>query len=182
MLILASSSPRRKELLSMAGIKYVCIPSDADETVPEGIDISKVSEYLAQVKAEAVLKRHPSDTVIGADTTVAVDGTLLGKPKDENDAFRMIRLLSGRTHTVYTGVSVMSASCSHSFTSATDVEFYDLPDSEILEYIRTGEPMDKAGAYGIQGYGSVLVKKISGDFFTVMGLPIAETIRVLRSL
>lgn len=182
MIILASNSPRRRELLTMAGIEYTCIPSDAEEIIPEGLPVQKVPEHLSRLKAEAVFASHPEDTVIGSDTIVFIDGMILGKPADKDGAFEMLRRLSGRTHTVYTGVTIMSPRGTDSFTSATDVEFFPLTDDEIRDYIATGEPMDKAGAYGIQGYGCVLVKKIDGDYFTVMGLPIAETVRRLRAL
>ena len=180
MIILASSSPRRQELLTMAGIDYTCIPSDAAEIVPDDIPAASVPEYLAVLKAEAVFQNHPEDIVIGSDTIVVIDDTILGKPKNKEDAFSMLRMLSGRTHTVYTGVAILSPKGRDSFTSSTEVTFYDLTDTEIREYIETGEPMDKAGSYGIQGFGSVLVKEIHGDYFTVMGLPVAETIRRIR--
>lgn len=180
MIILASSSPRRKELLSMVGINYVCIPSQAEEIIPEGLPNESVSEYLSGVKAAEVFKAHPDDTVIGSDTTVMIDGEILGKPADREEAFLMLRKLSGKLHTVYTGVTILSPQCSESFTSKTEVEFFELSDEEILNYIDTGEPMDKAGAYGIQGKGAVLVKRIHGDYFTVMGLPVAETVRRLK--
>lgn len=182
MLILASSSPRRKEILQMAGLDYICIPSDAEEIIPDGFPVDRISEYLSGLKAESVFRSHPEDTVIGADTVVIIDGTVLGKPKSKEDAFSMLKKLSGRVHTVTTGVTIFSGHQRESFTSSTEVEFYKLTDQEIRSYIETGEPMDKAGAYGIQGYGSVLVKKITGDYFTVMGLPIGETVRSLAKV
>ena len=182
MIILASASPRRRELLTMAGITYQCIPADIKEIVPEGTPVEKISEVLSVQKAEAVYVTHPEDIVIGSDTIVVIDGTVLGKPKNEADAFAMLKLLSGRVHTVYTGVTILSKNGRSSFTSHTEVEFYPLTDEEIRAYIRTGEPMDKAGSYGIQGYGCVLVKRINGDYFTVMGLPVAETVRLLRNM
>ena len=181
MIILASASPRRKELLTMAGIEYTCIPSDAEENVPEGLDACAVPEYLSGVKAKAVFHQHPNDTVIGSDTIVYIDGKILGKPANKDEAFQMLKMLSGRTHTVYTGVTILSPGKEDRFTSSTAVEFYELSDEEILQYIDSGEPMDKAGSYGIQGLGAVLVKKITGDYFTVMGLPIAETVRRLKN-
>ena len=182
MIILASTSPRRKELLSMAGIEYTCIPSDAEEIIPDDLPADKVPEHLSFIKADAVFRSHPEDTVIGADTIVYVDGEILGKPKDKDDAFFMLKKLSGRTHTVFTGVTVISPAGRKSFTSSTEVEFYNLSDDEIQRYIETGEPMDKAGAYGIQGYGSILVKRICGDYFTVMGLPVAEVARAIAKV
>ena len=181
MIILASASPRRRELLTMAGIEYTCIPSDAEENVPDGMPAEEVPGHLSRLKAEAVFFKHPEDTVIGSDTIVYIDGMILGKPKDRNEAFEMLRRLSGREHTVFTGVTLLSPGRSETFTSATKVKFYDLTDEEIRSYIATGEPMDKAGAYGIQGYGCILVEKICGDYFTVMGLPIAEVVRRLKA-
>lgn len=182
MIILASASPRRRELLTMAGVEYQCIPADIEETVPQGTPTEKITEVLSMQKAGAVFAQHPEDTVIGSDTVVVIDGKVLGKPKSEEEAFTMLKQLSGRVHTVYTGVTLCSPKGSCSFTSHTEVEFYPLKDEEIRDYIRTGEPMDKAGSYGIQGYGCVLVKRINGDYFTVMGLPIAETVRALRDI
>ncbi|MDO5445475.1 MAG: Maf family protein, partial [Eubacteriales bacterium] len=157
MIILASASPRRKELLTMAGIEYTCIPSDAEEIVPEDLTASAVPEYLSGIKAGSVFSQHPDDIVIGSDTIVYIDGKILGKPAGKDEAFQMLKMLSGRTHTVYTGVTILSPGKEDRFTSATEVEFYELSDEEILTYIDTGEPMDKAGSYGIQGYGAVLV-------------------------
>lgn len=182
MLILASKSPRRRELLDLAGLEYICIPSDADENVPEDLVPAQVPEYLAVKKADAVLAAHPEDMVLGSDTLVVCDGQIMGKPENEQDAFRMLRQLSGKAHQVYTGVAILSAGKRDSFTTVTDVEFYPLTDEEIWAYIHTGEPMDKAGAYGIQGKGSLLVKGIRGDYFTVVGLPVAEVARHLAAM
>ena len=182
MIILASASPRRREILNIAGIQHTCIPSDAPEIVPVGLPACQIPEYLSEIKAAAVYCQYPEETVIGADTIVSVDGDVLGKPRTPEEAFSMLRRLSGRVHTVYTGVTIFSPCRKISFTSATEVEFYDLSDNEIHRYINTGEPMDKAGGYGIQGAGCVLVKRINGDYFTVMGLPIAETVRHLKSI
>jgi len=180
MIILASASPRRKELLTRVGFDFQCIPSDAEEVIPEGTPVDRVTEHLSFRKAESVFATHREDIVIGSDTIVVIDGEILGKPKTPEEAFFMLKKLSGRIHTVYTGVTILSPKGRSSFTSATEVEFYPLSDKEILDYIATGEPMDKAGSYGIQDYGSVLVKRINGDYFTVMGLPIAETTRRIR--
>ncbi|MBQ7246475.1 MAG: septum formation protein Maf [Lachnospiraceae bacterium] len=182
MIILASQSPRRRELLTLAGIEYECIPSGVEEKVPAGLDLTKVPEFLSALKASDVASSHPGDIVIGADTLVEFDGKALGKPRDPADAARMLRELSGRCHKVFTGVTIVSPLGTESFTSVTEVEFYELTDREIEDYIATGEPMDKAGAYGIQGYGSVLVRRIDGDYFTVMGLPLAETVRRIRGI
>lgn len=180
MLILASASPRRRELLTMAGLEFECIPSHVEEFVPEGTPADRIPVILSAQKAADVFSTHPGDLILGSDTIVAVDGQVLGKPKDAADAARMLRLLSGRTHTVYTAVTLMDMGKAESFCSAAQVTFYELTDQEIEDYVSTGEPMDKAGAYGIQGRGAVLVRHIEGDFFTIVGLPLAETVRRIR--
>ena len=180
-IILASASPRRKELLTLAGFEYEVIVSQCEEILPDGITPDKAVEELASQKAEDVFNRNPDCMIIAADTVVALGNTILGKPKDEDDAFNMLSSLSGKTHTVYTGVCIKSKDKTDIFHVATDVEFYPLSDKEIKDYIATGEPMDKAGAYGIQGKGFVLVKGIHGDYFNVVGLPLAETVRHINS-
>ena len=183
MLILASASPRRDELLTMAGLAHECIPSHVEEEVPEGTRPQDIPVLLSAQKAADVFSAHPDDLVLGADTIVAVDGEVLGKPKTKEEAAAMLRLLSGKTHTVYTGVTLMDAAGSESFCSGSRVTFYDLTEEEILRYVNSGEPMDKAGAYGIQGSGCILVRHIEGDYFTIMGLPVAEVYhRVKRRL
>ena len=179
MLILASQSPRRKELLELAGLTFTCLPSRGEEIVPEGMPAAEEPEYLAGKKAEEIFAAHPEDVVIGSDTLVLLDGKPLGKPHSEEEAFAMLRALSGREHEVCTGVAILSPQGRESFTSVTKVEFYPLSDEEIRAYIRTGEPMDKAGAYGIQGKGSLLIRRIDGDYYTVVGLPLAEVVRRL---
>ena len=179
-IILASASPRRKELLTLAGIEYDVIVSQCDETLPDGITPDKAVEELAKQKAEDVFSRNSDAMVIAADTVVALGNTILGKPKDEEDAFNMLSSLSGRRHTVFTGVCIRTKDKTDIFHVATEVEFYDLTEKEIRDYIATKEPMDKAGAYGIQGKGFVLVKGIHGDYFNVVGLPLAETVRHLN--
>ena len=178
-LILASASPRRREILKNAGFEFEVKTSEADETLPDGISPEDAVELLAKLKNEAV--RAESDTtVISADTIVVCDGKILGKPKDEADAFDMLRTLSGREHFVYTGVCLRKGEKKTVFFEKTAVYFYELCDSEISAYITTGEPMDKAGAYGIQGNGAVLVKKIDGDYLNVVGLPLARLVRELK--
>lgn len=179
MLILASQSPRRKEILSMLGYEFVTRPADADETIPAGTHPADAVKMLAERKALAV-DAAAEDVVIGSDTVVALDGLILGKPVDASDARAMLHRLSGATHTVYTGVCIKQSARIQTFCSASQVTFYELTDREIDEYIATGEPMDKAGAYGIQGKGLVLIRRLSGDFYAVMGLPAAETARALR--
>ncbi|MBQ7875605.1 MAG: septum formation inhibitor Maf [Oscillospiraceae bacterium] len=179
MYILASGSPRRKELLSLIIPEYEVLVSGCEEFVPEGTSAEKVPAILAEQKALAVAKLRPDDTVIGSDTVVVLNGEIFGKPKDEAHAHAMLKALSGKKHFVYTGVAVAENGKVRSFVQKTEVEFYELSDETIDKYISTGEPMDKAGAYGIQGKGSVLVKGIVGDYFNVMGLPVAETARFL---
>ena len=177
--IVASASPRRKELLQNAGYDFEIIPSDADETLESGTSAAEAVEILSRIKAEAVYENNKDCVVLGCDTVVALDGVIFGKPKDKDEAFKMLESLSGKTHTVYTGVCVTDGERTRSFVSKTEVEFYELSAETIRSYIETLEPMDKAGAYGIQGYGSVLVKGIRGDYFAVMGLPVNESARIL---
>ncbi len=178
-IILASGSPRRKELLKIIFSDFEVKPSGADETLPENISPDRASEFLAVKKAEFI-KRNSDDIVIGCDTTVVINNRILGKPKDSNDCKQMLEELSGTVHYVYTGVSVISDSFKLSFTEKTEVEFYCLSDEEINNYIQTGEPFDKAGGYGIQGKGSLLVKSIKGDYFNVVGLPLSRLNRKLK--
>ncbi len=181
MLILASASPRRSEILTRAGFQFIVRPTDADESVPDGLSPKQTAERLSLLKARAALiSASDGDVIVAADTIVTIGGAVLGKPKDKEQAYAMLQTLSGKTHTVYTGVTVIDNGDTTTFSVATDVVFYDLSDKEIKDYIATGEPFDKAGAYGIQGYGSLLVKEIRGDFYNVMGLPIAALSRVLR--
>lgn len=177
--IVASASPRRRELLSMLGFDFDMIPSEADENLPQGILPDAAVSELAQRKAMCVQKAHTDAVVLGCDTVVALDKKILGKPHDEREAFEMLRMLSGKTHCVYTGVCITDSEKTENFCECAEVEFYELSDETIRSYIATGEPMDKAGSYGIQGLGSVLVKRINGDYFTIVGLPIAKTARIL---
>lgn len=176
-IILASASPRRKELMELAGYDFEVICADIVEVVPEEAMPQEVVMSLALQKAQAVAAEHKEAVVIGSDTVVALDGKILGKPHSEQEACEMLRSLSGRTHKVFTGVAIVCGGKVKNFFDETDVEFYSLSDDEIKKYVATGEPTDKAGAYGIQGKGSVLVKRINGDFFSVMGLPIAKLYR-----
>ncbi|MEQ2439863.1 Maf family protein [Solibaculum intestinale] len=181
-LILASASPRRRELLERAGLSFACIPARGEEIIQKGTRPEQAALTLAQQKALEVAKARPLDTVIGADTIVVLDGMIMGKPRDEADAVRMLTLLSGREHLVLTGVCVVNKGHAHSFVQQTKVKFYPLAPAKIRAYVRTGEPMDKAGAYGIQEKGMALVEGIEGDFFNVMGLPIARLLRLLEEL
>lgn len=172
--ILASASPRRRELLGYVVKEFDVLPSDVDENIPEIVNPENSAEYLAIKKAKAVSSEHMQDIVIGCDTVVILDGEVFGKPVDKTDARIMLEKLSGRIHKVITGVCICRGNEMKSFSTVTEVEFYHLSEDEIKEYIATGEPMDKAGAYGIQGYGSLLVKEICGDFFNVVGLPVSR--------
>jgi len=178
-LILASASPRRKELLKNAGYEYEVCPADIDETMPEGVEPETACEILSRKKAQAVLEENPDAVVLGSDTIVVLGNTILGKPEDKEAARAMLRALSGRVHQVYTGLCVCSKDRTLSLVSRADVRFYPLSDELIDAYIATNEPMDKAGAYGIQGVGSMLVKSIEGDYFTIVGLPVAKAARML---
>ncbi len=182
MIILASASPRRQELLSLICTDFIIEPSDVDETVNSDIELEKIPEHLAFRKAEHIHKNnHYNDTVIGCDTGVFLDGKMLGKPESKEDAFNMLKMLSGKSHKVITGCAIFHEDKVVSFSQTTLVEFLELSDEEILAYIETNEPMDKAGAYGIQGKGSLLVKEIKGDYFNVVGLPVSLLNRKLKA-
>ena len=183
MIILASASPRRQDLLNLICDEFEILPADIDETITDDIDLLKTPEYLAVKKAGHIHENgHFDDVVIGCDTGVFTDNIMLGKPKDERDAFEMLSMLSGKAHKVVTGCAVFYKDKMISFSQVTEVEFYKLSDDEIKKYISTGEPMDKAGAYGIQGKGTVLVKGIKGDYFNVVGLPVALLNKKLKEL
>ncbi len=180
MIILASSSPRRRELLTTAGIEFEIAVSDVEEVLNPALPPAQAAIDVACQKAREVAKQYPRDCVVGADTIVLLDGAILGKPKDKAQAAEMLGQLSGKTHTVYTGVCVIKDGKENCFAEATQVEFYELTADEIDAYVTSGEPMDKAGAYGIQGLGCLLVKRIEGDFFNVMGFPVARVVRAIR--
>ena len=181
-LILASGSPRRKELLEKLQIPFEVIVSDCDETLTDEIPAEQAAEVLAVRKAAAVAKTPPEAVVIGADTTVILGDEILGKPKDEADCKRMLCMLSGAAHKVITGTAVFWEGHSFSFSEETLVQFYPLSEDDINAYAASGEPYDKAGAYGIQGLGSLLVRGIPGDYFNVVGLPIARLRHELKRL
>ncbi len=180
MLVLASASPRRQELIRLISEDILVSPSDVDETLPDGISAEAAPEFLAVKKAVAVAKQFPHDTVIGSDTSVIVDGIILGKPKDREDAKRMLTLLSGKNHKVITGCAIFKNGRSISFSEVTEVKFHKLSDREIEEYLDREEYKDKAGAYGIQGYASLLIEGINGDYFNVVGLPVSRLARALK--
>lgn len=181
-LILASQSPRRRELLSLIQPDFEVCASSAEEIIPDGLQPSEAVMYLARIKAEQVAKTHADSVVIGADTVVVLDGQIMGKPKDHADCVRMISALSGREHEVLTGVAIVVNGRTDSFYQRTAVRFLPLTEEEIRWYASLDEPYDKAGAYGIQGYGGLLVEGICGDYFNVMGLPIASLRRRLRQI
>ena len=175
-IILASASPRRRELLDLAGIKFDIMPADVDENADPSLSPEQLVAFLSEKKA-----RHVYDSltghdviVIGADTVVAIDGLILGKPKNDAGAFDMLSRLQGRTHMVFTGITLISENKIKTFAESTKVFMRALTDKEIHDYIATGEPSDKAGSYGIQGRGALLVERIEGDFFSVMGLPLCR--------
>ena len=181
-IVLASGSPRRQELLQRIGITDfdIRVP-ETEESYPEGLSPRQVVEYISREKADAAAKLCTEDEiVITADTMVFLDEARLGKPADEADALRMLTALQGRRHTVCTGVTVRQGDRSVTETETTEVYFRPASREELLGYIATGEPMDKAGAYGIQGKGSLLVEKINGDYFNVMGLPVLRLSRMLE--
>lgn len=182
MLILASKSPRRKELLSLITKDFEIIPAVSEENADPSLSPDIFVMELAKQKALEIAASHPDDIVIGSDTVVAAEGEILGKPKDKEDAYRMLSLLSGTIHSVFTGVAVVKNGEIHSFTEETKVKFFNLSEKEITDYIATGEPFDKAGAYGIQEFGALLVEGIDGDYYNVMGLPSGRLYRLLKSL
>ncbi|UOE93303.1 Maf family protein [Alkalihalobacillus sp. LMS39] len=179
--ILASNSPRRKELLQQVNIPFKTEPSQIEEVVKDSLNPSEVVVDLAYQKAADVLSRNPQAVVLGADTIVVANHQILGKPQSKEDARTMLSALSGTEHAVLTGVAIVSASKKELFFEETLVQFWELTDEEIEAYITTSEPFDKAGAYGIQGSGATLVKQIKGDYFSVVGLPIAKVVRTLQN-
>ncbi len=185
-IILASASPRRKELLEQVGAEFEKIPAVGEEIITDSSPQQAVLDLAAQKAAEVAAKVREDAIILGADTVVAFGDKILGKPKDEADAKQMLSLLSGKTHSVYTGVSIVvrqsGESQSYSFYEETEVTMYPLSEQQILSYIRTKEPMDKAGSYGIQGKGAVFIEKIQGDYNNVVGLPIARVFRTLEEV
>jgi septum formation protein len=179
-LILASASPRRYELLAQAGFLFEVIPADIDETHLTNEDPMDYVRRLALEKARAVAALHPASIVLGADTTVVLEGEILNKPTDIADAERMLRSLSDRTHQVHTAIAVATSTGHHAHVETTSVCFASIPEAELTYYLATRDSLDKAGAYGIQGYAARWIKRIQGDFFNVVGLPIAATIKMLN--
>lgn len=180
--VLASASPRRRELLTLVGIDHVVVPSHVDETMRPGEEPAAHASRLAVEKAAAVAGGHPDAVVIGADTVVVLDGRVLGKPPTPAAAREMLRALNGRTHKVITAVAVSYAGRARDGAEEVAVTFRRLGDEEVDAYVATREGMDKAGAYGIQGFGATIVERIDGDFFAVMGLPLVRLIGLLREV
>lgn len=180
MFVLASASPRRQQLLKIITPEFVISPVDIDESIIERLAPDKMVQQLSSRKAQAALQQYPKSIVIGSDTLVSVDGKILGKPKDAEDAERMLKLLSGSWHNVDTGVTILTEKKKDIFSVNTKVKFIELSKKEIQDYIKSGEPMDKAGAYGIQEKGARFVSEIQGDFFSVMGLPVSLLYQKLK--
>lgn len=180
--VLASQSPRRRELLTLIGVAHTVAPADIDESVHALEDPVAHAERLARTKAMVIAAREDDAVVIGSDTIVVIDGEILGKPDNVQHATEMLRKLSGRTHTVVTAVAVATGGRVVSGVENVSVTFRTLSDQMIADYIKTGEPMDKAGSYGIQGFGATIVERIDGDFFAVMGLPLGRLIGLCAEL
>ena len=181
-IILASQSPRRRELLERMGLPFRVITPDIDERMDRALPPGELVAAISAEKARAVAAQAGGAIVIAADTVVALDGAVLGKPADESDAARMLTALSGRTHQVFTGLTVACGADVRTVSEETAVTFRPLTGEEVAAYVRTGEPMDKAGAYGIQGYGALLVEGVQGDYYNVMGLPVCRLGGLLREL
>lgn len=180
--VLASQSPSRKMLLEQAGIAFDVVVSGVDEDVPEGFTPARTVEELSARKARAVAPLCPGRAVIAADSVVSIDGLVLGKPESDEAACRMLRRLSGRTHEIFTGVCLLAKDRQQVFHQVTQVKFYDLTDEEIAAYVAMGESRGRAGSYGIEGAGVILVESIQGDYSNIVGLPVAETLRRLRAM
>ena len=182
-IVLASGSPRRRELLALITEEFTVCPVDADETLRPGAPLDEEVVRLSLTKAQAAQAIHPQAVCIGSDTMVTIDGLPLGKPSDEKQAAEMLRRLRGRTHEVLTGLAVLPpAGGARTLCTRTRVTFRDFAEDELAAYLATGEPLDKAGAYGIQGHGALLIRGIEGDYYSVMGLPVAPLGEILRGL
>ena len=179
-LILASNSPRRTEILTLAKIKHQVIPSTCQEIIPQGLSLFEVVEHLSYQKASDVAKHHPNAIVLGADTVVAIDDKILGKPHNEQEAIWMLQSLSGKTHQVVTGITMMYQDKVKTFHEVTEVEVVELTIDQILHYIQEENVYDKAGSYAIQGSFCRYISKITGDYYNVVGLPICRIYQVLK--
>lgn len=181
-LILASKSPRRKELLEKCGVPFEIDAAEIDETLKSDCSLTDAIMDLSVRKAAAVLKRHPDAVILGSDTIVVIDNRVLGKPHDREEARRMLEELSGRTHQVITGLALVSSKKTHTDVSVSHVSFAQLSETEIFEYLFSGEADDKAGAYGIQGLAGRFITKIDGDFYAIMGLPLSMVYQELKNI
>ncbi|MGG5209377.1 Maf family protein [Chryseobacterium sp. MIQD13] len=182
-LLLASQSPRRKELLSSLGFDFEIVKIDCEEILPEDIKTGEAAAYLSELKANAFRELVADEVLLTSDTVVAIDNQILGKPKDENDAKQMLRLLSGKTHQVYTGITIKSVDKTLTETDVADVEFDEITDDEIAYYIQNYKPFDKAGSYGIQEWlGMAKISKMNGSFYTIMGLPTHLVYKILNEI
>lgn len=182
-ILLASQSPRRKELLSSLGFDFEVVKIDCEEIVPEHIKVGEAAAYLSELKASAFRKLEENEVLLTADTVVAIDNQFLGKPQDEEDARKILQLLSGKTHQVYTGITIKTLDKTITETDVADVEFEELKTDEIEYYIKNYKPFDKAGSYGIQEWlGMAKIKKIHGSFYTIMGLPTHLVYKILKEI
>jgi septum formation protein len=182
-ILLASQSPRRKELLSNLGFHFEVVKIDCEEIVPEHIKVGEAAGYLSELKASAFRKLEENEILLTADTVVAIDNQFLGKPQNEEDATKMLQLLSGKTHQVYTGITIKTLNNTITETDVADVEIDELTTDEIKYYIQNYQPFDKAGSYGIQEWlGMAKIKKIHGSFYTIMGLPTHLVYKILKEI
>ncbi|MCW3160712.1 Maf family protein [Chryseobacterium oryctis] len=182
-LLLASQSPRRKELLSSLGFDFEIVKIDCEEIVPENIKVGEAAAYLSELKANAFRELFNDEVLLTADTVVAIDNQFLGKPKDEDDAKKMLKILSGKTHQVYTGITIKTINKTFTETDVANVEFDEITDDEIEYYIQNYKPFDKAGSYGIQEWlGMAKIKRVEGSFYTIMGLPTHLVYKILKKI
>ncbi|UOU99352.1 Maf family protein [Chryseobacterium daecheongense] len=182
-ILLASQSPRRKELLSSLGFDFEVVKIDCEEIIPENIPIGEAAAYLSQLKADAFVNLKEGEVLLTADTVVAIDDQILGKPRDKSDAKAMLQALSGKTHQVYTGITIKTIDRTFTETDVADVEFDDISEDEIEYYIQNYKPFDKAGSYGIQEWlGMSKIRKMNGSFYTIMGLPTHLVYKILREI
>jgi len=182
-ILLASQSPRRKELLSSLGFDFEVVKIDCEEILPDHIEIENAASYLSELKADAFRNLEKDEVLLTADTVVAIEGQILGKPKDEAEAKQMLKKLSGRTHQVFTGITIKTISQSFTETDVADVEFDEISDDEIDFYTTNYKPFDKAGSYGIQEWlGMAKIKKMNGSFYTIMGLPTHLVYKILKEI
>ena len=179
MLILASASPRRRDLLTQAGLRFDVLPAAIDETLHSNETPTAYVQRLALEKAQAIQALHPKATVLGADTTVVCEQQILNKPNDLSDAERMLRQLSNRVHQVHTGIAVVTPTTHRSHVETTSVFFSAIPEADLAHYLSTNDSLDKAGAYGIQGYAARWIPRIEGDYFNVVGLPLSTVVKLL---